>query len=67
MGADELKCPFERDYGPKDVIKHGRRPFNAHDSAVSLTLFFIFSHGLTRTYNTPNLTVLGSEMKCHLV
>ena len=42
VGADELKCPFERNYGPKDVIKYGRRRANAHDSAVSLTIFLSF-------------------------
>ena len=62
-------CPFERNYGPKDVIKRGRRPANAHDSVVSLTIL-LSSRGLTTTYNTPSLTVFGEnhfEMKCYLV
>ena len=60
-------CPFEQNYGPKDVIKRGRRPANAHDSAASLTIF-LSSHGLTTTCNGPSLTVFGenhSEMKCY--
>ena len=45
------------------------RPANSHDSAVSLTIFKLFS----RPYDkSPNLTVflgnviLKSEMKCYL-